>query len=327
MVVCVVARLPHRILDTTDVRSWGLAVVVAVAVVAGARAMARAPFTLRHKRLRQWAVGEVKTSLASLVAGVLATLPLYALLRSTPNWWLAAWLIFAGVTVLWQVATPAVLRARAGAATTGSPALIAQVHAVAEKAGVDVGEVIVAGKAGARCGNAYVVGLGRTRRLVIEQALSAWPPELVDQVVAHELGHWRLGHTARRLPLTLLAELAALGAAAAVLTFAPLLDWAGVSSAGDPRSYPLLLVVGAVVAFPVRCLLAWRDRAQERAADRFALDLLDQPDRFDAMLQRAADDSGVPRTLPWWRYPTAGHPPIDQRAAACHPNASHPKGS
>jgi STE24 endopeptidase len=200
------------------------------------------------------------------------------------------------------------------------------VHAVAARAGVDVGDVIVTGKAGARCGNAYVVGLGRTRRVVIEHALVNWPPELVDQVIAHELGHWRLGHTARRLPLTLLCELAALGAAAAVLSFAPVLTWTGITSAGDPRSYPLLLVVGAAAAFPVRCLLAWRDRAQERAADRFAVDLLERPDDFDAMLQRAAATSGAPRTLPLWRYATAGHPPIDQRVAACHAQASHPKG-
>ena len=43
--------------------------------------------------------------------------------------------------------------------------------------------------------------------MVLEHDLAAWPADLVDQVVAHELGHWRLGHGARRLPLTLLAEL------------------------------------------------------------------------------------------------------------------------
>ena len=184
-------------------------------------------------------------------------------------------------------------------------------------AGVDVGDVIVAGKPGARCGNAYVVGLGRTRRVVLEHDLAAWPPDLVDQVVAHELGHWRLGHAGRRLPLTLLAELAALAATAAALSFSPLLDAVGIAAAGDPRSYPFLLLLGALVALPVRCLLAWRDRAQERAADRFAVDLLDRPGDFDAMLQRAADASGVPRALPWWRRLTASHPPIDERGAAC----------
>ncbi|HEX2117931.1 MAG TPA: M48 family metalloprotease, partial [Acidimicrobiales bacterium] len=174
----------------------------------------------------------------------------------------------------------------------------------------------VAGKPGSRRCNAYVVGLGPTRQVVLAQAVAAWPAELVDQVVAHELGHVRLRHTARRLPLTLLAQLGTLAAAAAVLSFQPLLDWAGVASPGDPRSYPLLLVVGVLVALPARCLLAWRDRAQERAADRFALTLLERPDHFAAMLDRVAEESGTPRRLPWWRRLTASHPPVDERAAS-----------
>jgi STE24 endopeptidase len=325
LVVCLVAQLPQRILDATGIRSWGLALIVVVSVVSGARAVARAPFTLPRSRrahpgqfLGPWAGAELKTVTASIFAGAVVSLPLYALLRATPAWWLPAWLMFAALTIVWQVATPIVMKARACSDTSTLPELTARVQAVAVQAGVDVGDVIVTGKAGSRRGNAYVVGLGRTRRVVIEHDLAAWPPELVDQVVAHELGHWRLGHAARRLPLTLLAELAAIAAAAGALSSQPVLDLAGIAGAGDPRSYPLLLVVGAVVALPVRAVLAWRDRAQERAADRFALDLLGEPNTFDAMLQRAADESGAPRALPWWRRLTASHPPIDERAAACH---------
>jgi STE24 endopeptidase len=327
LVVCLVTRLPHRILEATGFRAWGLALVVVISVVSGARAIARAPFTLRHSlranpnrstALRRWAGQELKTVIAGIVAGMAFTLPLYLLLRATPSWWLPAWLLFATVTVIWQVVMPLAMRARASGIAPTSPELTSRIHAVAERAGVEVGDVIVTGKPGTHRGNAYVVGLGRTRRVVLERDLAAWPPELVDQVVAHELGHWRLGHGARRLPLTLLAELAALAAAAGALSSAPLLDATGIIAAGDPRSYPLLLIVGAVVALPVRGLLAWRDREQERAADRFAIDVLGQPEVFDAMLQRAADESGAPRTLPWWRRLTASHPPIDERAAACH---------
>ncbi|HEV2760186.1 MAG TPA: M48 family metalloprotease, partial [Acidimicrobiales bacterium] len=314
------------ILDSTGIGSWGFALLVAVSVVSGARALARAPFTLPRslragpdtlRALRRWARDELNTVAVSIIAGTLVTLPLYALLRTTPVWWLPAWLMFATLTVAWQVALPVFMRLRANSSTSSPPSLAARVKTVGALAGLDVGDVIVTGKPGARCGNAYVVGLGRTRRVVLEHAVAAWPPELVDQVVAHELGHWRLGHAGRRLPLTLLAELAALAATAAALSFSPLLDAVGITAAGDPRSYPFLLVLGAVVALPVRCLLAWRDRAQERAADRFALDLLDRPEDFGAMLQRAADDSGVPRSLPWWRRLTASHPPIDERVTAC----------
>jgi STE24 endopeptidase len=333
LVVCLVTQLPHRILEATGIRTWGLALVVVISVVSGARALARAPFTLRHSLrahahgptgLRRWATDELKTVIVSIVAGGALTFPLYLLLRATPNWWIPASILFATVTILWQVALPLAMRARSSGPAPTSPELRSRIQAVAEKAGVQVGDVIVTGKPGSARVNAYVVGLGRSRRVVLEHDLAAWPADLVDQVVAHELGHWRLGHGARRLPLTLLAELAALAAAAGALSYSPLLHAAGISAPGDPRSYPLLLVLGAVVALPVRCLLAWRDRAQERAADRFALDVLGRPEAFDAMLQRAADESGAPRWLPWWRRLTASHPPIDERATACH---HHTKGN
>lgn len=319
------AQLPHRILDAAGIREWVLALVAVVAVVSGVRAVVRTPFTLprvlregpdRAASVRTWIRNEATIVVATIVVGTVATVPLYALLRATPLWWLPAWLLFAAVTVGWQLVMPVAVKAQSGPLTPAPPALAERLDSLARRAGVDIGDgVVVAGKPGKRRCNAYVLGMGPTRRVVLEQAIAEWPPELVDQVVAHELGHWRLGHTARRLPLALLSQLATLAVAAAVLSYQPLLDWAGVSGAGDPRSYPLLLVVGAVVVLPARCLLAWRDRAQERAADRFALTLLDRPDDFTAMLHRAADESGAPRTLPWWRRLTASHPPVDERAA------------
>ena len=326
LVACTVAQLPHRVLDAAGIRGWGLALVVAVAIVSGARGVARAPFTLtralhgsprRAAALGRWAWTEGTTVVVTVVAGTALTVPLYALLRATPAWWLPAWLLFAAVTVVWQLAMPVAIKAQAGPLTLASASLAERVRALARRAEVDVpAGVAVAGKAGSRRCNAYVVGFGPARRVVLEQGVAAWPPELVDQVVAHELGHLRLHHTARRLPLTLLAQLATLAVAAAVLSFRPLLDWAGVPDVGDPRSYPLLLAAGALIALPARCLLAWRDRAQERAADRFALTLLQRPDDFAAMLQRVADETDTPRRLTWWRRLTATHPPVDERATA-----------
>jgi STE24 endopeptidase len=170
-------------------------------------------------------------------------------------------------------------------------------------------------KAG-RC-NAYVVGLGPTRRIVLDGSLATWPAELIDQVVAHEIGHWRLGHLSRRLPLAVAAQVGTLALAAWAFSIAPLLRWAGVAAVGDPRSLPLLLLLTPVLVLPARLLLSGHDRRQERAADHFALDLLHAPDDFAAMLDRAADEGGAPRRLSWRRRLTASHPSIEERAHAC----------
>jgi STE24 endopeptidase len=322
-VVCVAARLPHHLVAATGIRGWALALVVVVFVVNGAGALARAPFSfLRSRRAGEraisWAGREGRAFLATSAAGALLTLPLYALLRATPTWWLFAWILFAGVTVAGLVAMPLTLRARSGPLAPAPAWLAERVAAIGRRCDLDVGGgVLVTGRRNdGRC-NAYVVGLGPTRRVVLEEPLTAWPPALVDQVVAHELGHWRLGHTARRLSLTIAAQLATFALAGWIYSSHLLLGWAGVAAAGDPRSYPVLLLLTPVLSLPARCLLAWRERAQERAADAFALTVLHAPDEFAAMLDRAADEGGAPRRLPSWRRLTATHPPIDERALAC----------
>jgi STE24 endopeptidase len=228
--------------------------------------------------------------------------------------------MFAGVTLAGQFAMPLIVRAQAGPLVPAEPPLARRVLEIATMAGVDAsGGVHIAGPAKIgrpRC-NAYVVGLGPTRRVVLEAGVAAWPPELIDQVVAHEIGHWHLRHAARRLPLTIAVQLGTFALAAVVLSFHPILSGAGVASAGDPRSYPLLLALTGALALPARLLLAWYDRAQERAADRFALAVLEEPEAFAAMLDRSASDGGAPRALPWWRHMAASHPPVDERIRTC----------
>ncbi|MDQ6725264.1 MAG: M48 family metalloprotease, partial [Actinomycetota bacterium] len=294
-----------------------------IAAVSGARALARAPFVVlgavrRREGVARVAAEEARTLLATVVAGVALTVPLYALLRTTAAWWVLAWALFAMVTLAAQGVFPFMLRVVVGPVAPADRALSAQVGAVAGRAGVDVRRgVLVAGKPGSTRCNAYVVGLGRSRRVVLDRALAAWPAPMVDQVVAHEIGHWRLRHNLVRLPLTLAVELVTLGIAARLVAWAPLLHRAGVASAGDPASYPLLLLLTPLLVLPARIVLSWRDRAQEREADRFALALLGQPGHFSDMLDRAAGEAGAPRALPWWSRVIASHPPIDERAAAC----------
>ncbi len=322
VVICVLARFPDRLLHVTGLRSWAPALVGVIVLVNGARVLAQAPFTFtqRPASAARWAARQVATLSGAIVVAAVLTIPLYALIRASTLWWLWAWALFAAVTVAAQAAMPLVIRAQTGPSTPAPPLLSERVRAIGILAGVDVGRGVRV--AGARTSgppryNAYVVGLGRTRQVVLEAGVMTWPSELIDQVVAHELGHWRLGHIRRRLPITIIAQLATFALAAQVLSVRPLLELGGVAAAGDPRSYPLLLALTTALALPARLLLARYDRAQERAADRFALEVLSAPDDFVSMLDRAAIDGGAPRHLPRWRRSVAGHPPIEERILAC----------
>jgi hypothetical protein len=70
-------------------------------------------------------------------------------------------------------------------------ALRTEVEALAKKSGVHAGEVYTVDAANRTTGaNAYVTGLGSTKRVVIyDTLLKDFPPDAVRGVVAHELGH------------------------------------------------------------------------------------------------------------------------------------------
>src|SRR5207247_5739639 len=92
---------------------------------------------------------------------------------------------------------------------------------LAERAGTPVRDVLVADASKrTRKENAYVSGLGGTRRVVLfDNLLDASEPRQIRLVVAHELGHRRARHVERG---TLLAMA---GAAAVVLVLWGLLSW------------------------------------------------------------------------------------------------------
>jgi STE24 endopeptidase len=166
--------------------------------------------------------------------------------------------------------------------------------------------------------NAYVSGLGPTRRLVVFDTLLAdVPRDELRVVVAHELGHRRFRHVAAG------TALAMTGAAAAVLILWGLLSWprlvsaAGASGPGDPRVVPLVLLVLLVLGLLALPFETWISRRWERTADRFALALTRDAGAFERVFRRLAranlSDLDPPRLLYVLLFT---HPTPPERVAA-----------
>jgi STE24 endopeptidase len=144
---------------------------------------------------------------------------------------------------------------------------------LAERAGVPVRDVLVA-DASRRTKklNAYVSGLGRTRRVVLyDTLLERSTRGEIELVTAHELAHRRERHVLKS------TALAAAGAAAAVLVIWRLLSNGdvlaalGAFGAGDPRIAPFVLLIAnglELIGAPLGSAIS---RRWERAADRVSL--------------------------------------------------------
>jgi STE24 endopeptidase len=160
--------------------------------------------------------------------------------------------------------------------------------------------------------NAFVHGLGRTRRIVLYDTLvNRFHPREVAFTVAHEVAH--IAH--RDVPKSLAISLAAVGPGLFLLSRlveagAPL---GGASGAGDVAVVPLLFVLLFAFGAITRPASSWLHRRSERAADRAALEATGDGLAAASMLRRICDLNLLDESPP----------PLVERFANTHPSPRH----
>ncbi|GLZ80048.1 hypothetical protein Afil01_48550 [Actinorhabdospora filicis] len=268
-----------------------------------------------------WAVDVAKSYAVSAVLGLVVLGAFYTLTRLAPRlWWAIAAAGAALLVVLMSMLYPLVIEPVFNKfdPLPDSP-LRTELLDLAARDGVPVGDVLVA-DASRRTNavNAYVSGIGPTRRIVVYDTLlrEATPDEVVS-VVAHELGHAKDGDVFTG------TVLGALGAAAAVCGLAVLGSWTGLlrrvgaESVTSPRALALILAVFAVVGLLSAPLQNLVSRRMEARADQHALDLTGDAEGFAAMQARLAAANHSDVDPPWIVQLIFGsHPTTAERIAA-----------
>ncbi len=155
-------------------------------------------YGLSSQRIGKWASDEVKGLFLGVLIGAAVLWVPYLLLRSSPErWWLwtgALALPFFGLVLLVTPVFIAPLFNKFG--PMKDKALEAEVLAVAAQAGVEGARVFEVEKSvDTKKVNAYVTGVGKTKRIVLwDTLLARLTPRQTRFVVGHELGHYVLGH-------------------------------------------------------------------------------------------------------------------------------------
>jgi Zn-dependent protease with chaperone function len=181
------------------------------------------------------------------------------------------------------------------------------VLALAQQAGVRVGEVFaVDASRRTTAANAYVNGLGATRRIVLyDTLLESFSPEEARTVVAHELAHVRYRDVPRLLVFVALVAPAGTRAVARLAE-----RFEGRSTPG----LPALALAGGVVSSAIGVVARQLSRAIERRADAFSLSLTDAPDAFISFERRITRQNLADPDPPRWLTRLIGtHPSIVER--------------
>ncbi len=193
-----------------------------------------------------------------------------------------------------------------------------QLRALADEAGVPVRDVLVSDASRrTKKENAYVSGLGKTRRVVLYDTLLARAdPRQTSLVVAHELGHRRRKHVAKGTVLGMLSMAAGVLVLWAVLRMEPVLSAVGATGPGDPRIVPIVLLVAGILQFLALPYESWLSRRWERDADRFSLELTGDLDVFERSHRELAVSNLSDLDPPKFLYLMAfSHPTPPERIA------------
>lgn len=165
--------------------------------------------------------------------------------------------------------------------------------------------------------NAFVTGLGPTRRVVLFDNLVAAPADRVAATVAHELAHREHRDIARGILLT----------ASGVLPVALVLRclwgsrWAAARmrarSPSDPRLLAVALALVAVAQVVGQPVANWVSRRAEASADHRAAELTDRPEAL-IELQRSfvLRDLANPSPPGWVTLLWGTHPSVSRRIHA-----------
>ena len=294
------------------------AAITALAIVLPWAARMPLGYAAGYRRERRWGFSTQSPQawlgdrLKALVVALVLTVPLLVglvgLARWLPDWWpLVAAAAAAVVVLLLAFVAPVVIepvfnRFR----PLEDEALSSQLGELADRAGVPVRDVLVADASRRTTKvNAYVSGVGKTRRVVLfDTLLEKSSPAEMKLVVAHELGHRKSRHV---LHGTILAMA---GAALAVLAV-----WA-IVGAPQPDDIPEVFVIGALLELVALPLGAALSRRWEREADRFALDLTGDAAVFEETFRALAldnlSDLDPPRAV---YYALCSHPTVPERIA------------
>jgi STE24 endopeptidase len=286
-----------------------------------------AKFGFNRMTWKLWIADALKGLALSVVIGLpLVALVLWIMAASGPLWWLWAWAAWTVFNLVALVVVPTLIAPLFNRfVPLADASLEARVRALMARAGFAAkGLFVMDGSRRSAHGNAYFTGFGAARRVVFfDTLLARLAPEEVEAVLAHELGHFKLGHIARRIGAMLLTALALFAAFGYLASQSWFYTGLGVRPAlggpNDAIALILLMFVAPVFGSFIAPLFAGLSRRHEYEADAWAARHADGRALASALLKLHEDNASTLTPDPVYARFYYSHPPAVERLAALAP--------
>ena len=263
----------------------------------------------------------VSDTIKETLLGALLGLPLIAavlwlMAEAGSLWWLWAWALWSGFSILVAFIYPTWIAPVFNKFTPLDDTTLAErIQELAHRCGFTLsGLFVMDGSKRSAHGNAYFTGFGRARRIVFfDTLLARLTPNEIIAVLAHELGHFKHRHILKRMITMFIGS----------LIFFALLGWLATQSwfytdlgvipqmggRNDAMALLLFFLVVPIFTFGLTPLKSWLSRRDEFQADRFAKDQSSADELVNALVKLLDDNAATLTPDPVHSAFYDSHPP------------------
>ncbi|HPD57500.1 MAG TPA: M48 family metallopeptidase [Smithellaceae bacterium] len=267
---------------------------------------------------RIWITDLIKTAIISaimlfIIVGALMTFILYF----KKSWWFWGWLFFTGFQILLIWLYPVVIAPLFNKYEPVKDEMLKdKITAMMEKAGLKTKGIfqVDEGKR-SRHTNAYFTGIGKTKRIVLfDTLLASHSHEEILAVLAHEIGHWKKRHIAKKLIFMITGSLALLYGVYLAVNWSPLYDAFRLKQTPVYAGLFLISLYLGTAGFFLGPIAAAISRRYEKEADFMAWQLTGTAaPMVDALRRLAKDNLANLHPHPFYARFYYSHPPLVQR--------------
>jgi len=255
--------------------------------------------------------------LTVLIGGPLLLAVLWLMDAMGSHWWLYVWLVWLGTNLLLLFLYPTLIAPLFNKFTPlEDAALKERIEALLARCGfASSGLFVMDGSKRSAHGNAYFTGFGRAKRIVFfDTLLEKLAPQEIEAVLAHELGHFRHRHVAKRIALSAILSLAFLWLLGQLLDQPWFFAGLGVEG-GTAMGLLLFSMVLPVFLFPLAPLTSGLSRKHEYEADAYAARQTAASDLVAALVKLYRDNAATLTPDPLHSLFHDSHPPASRRIA------------
>ncbi|UDL96673.1 M48 family metallopeptidase [Lichenihabitans sp. PAMC28606] len=274
-------------------------------------------FGFNRTSLRVFVIDRLKSAVIGLVVFVpLLFAALWAMRSFTGLWWLWVWLALVALMILAPTFYVRLIAPRFNRFTPlEDGALRARIEDLLIKSGFrSSGLFTMDASRRTAHGNAYFIGFGRSKRIVLfDTLLAKSSPEEVEAVIAHELGHFRHRHVLFGLAQGALMTLIGLAAFGWLCKQAWLLPAFGIEQSDDALRLFVCMLLASVVGPLMSPLGNWISRRNEFQADDYARQAVGAAPMISALTNLARDNASTLTPDPVYALAHYSHPPVPIR--------------